>query len=78
MFNVIGANVNGAIQHYDMFDDGKWLGSRRTVEQCEHDMQRKADCRMVRFVDRCVLGSEKPKTLHLSGAVLGNCDPVLA
>lgn len=60
MFNVIGVSVDGEIQCFDMFLDGEWLGSRRTVEQCEHDMQRKADCRMVRFVGRRVLGPKKP------------------
>lgn len=26
--------VDGAVQLYDMYVDGKWHGSRRTLEQC--------------------------------------------
>lgn len=76
MFDVIGVSVNGEIQCWDMFIDDVWLGSRRTVEQCEHDMGRKADCRMVRSVGRRVLGSKDAKALHPSGAVLWHRDNV--
>ena len=66
---LLGNEVDGAIQCYDIFLDGKWFGSRRTVEQCEDAMRRKADICMVRSVDRSVLGSQVAEAVRAASAV---------
>ena len=66
---LLGNEIEGSIQTWDIFLDGDWHGSRLTVEQCEHAMHRDADIRLVRSMDRGILGSEVAEAVRAASAV---------